>query len=148
MRLVARERRSKLERPVGELAAKLDTFHKEQSLRLAAAVNRRAAQLGLAQRIEPKAPAASPSQAEAAKIIVKRKRPGTITFDDLPESQRQGYSAAAWWGHPVAALYWCDGQRNLAEVIRLTEHELGPTDFDFVGYFRFLRERGYVEFVN
>jgi len=26
--------------------------------------------------------------------------------------------------------------------------ELGPTDFDFVGYFRFLRERGYVDFVS
>jgi hypothetical protein len=33
-------------------------------------------------------------------------------------------------------------------VIRLTEQELGPTDFDFVAYFRFLRKHGYVEFVE
>jgi len=26
--------------------------------------------------------------------------------------------------------------------------ELGPTEFDFVGYFRFLRAHGYVEFVR
>jgi len=32
------------------------------------------------------------------------------------------------------------------EVIHLTEMELGPTDFDFVGYFRFLRAHGYVDF--
>ncbi len=47
---------------------------------------------------------------------------------------------------PTTALYWCDGHRNLAEVIHLTRMELGPTNFDFVGYFRFLRKRGYVEF--
>jgi hypothetical protein len=49
---------------------------------------------------------------------------------------------------PISALYWCDGQRNLAEVIRLTRLERGPTNFDFVGYFRFLVKRGYVEFVR
>jgi hypothetical protein len=49
---------------------------------------------------------------------------------------------------PTAALYWCDGNRNLAEVIRLTQMELGPTDFDFVGYFRFLRAHGYVDFLK
>jgi hypothetical protein len=45
----------------------------------------------------------------------------------------------------IRALYWCDGKRDLAEVIRLTRHELGTVDFDFVGYFRFLASRGYVE---
>ena len=49
---------------------------------------------------------------------------------------------------PTDALYWCDGKRNLAEVIHLTQMELGPTEFDFVGYFRFLRAHGYVEFVR
>ena len=46
---------------------------------------------------------------------------------------------------PTIALYWCEGHRNLAEVIRRTRLELGPTDFDFVGYFRFLASHGYVE---
>ena len=49
---------------------------------------------------------------------------------------------------PTEALYWCDGKRNLAEVIRLTELEMGPQSFDFVGYFKFLEKHGYVEFTR
>jgi hypothetical protein len=48
----------------------------------------------------------------------------------------------------VSALYWCDGTRTLAEVIRLTELEMGPQTFNFVGYFKFLEKHGYVEFVK
>ncbi len=47
----------------------------------------------------------------------------------VPESNRAGY-------------------RPLSEVIRLTQMERGPVNFDFVGYFRFLRKHGYVEFVK
>ena len=72
----------------------------------------------------------------------------TLPLDDLPPDQRQGYPSGAWETVPTAALYWCDGHRTLAEVIRLSQMELGPTDFDFVGYFGFLRERGYVDFVS
>ena len=50
--------------------------------------------------------------------------------------------------YPTIALYWCDGHRNLAEVSRLTRLELGPTEFDFIGYFSFLKRHGYVEFVE
>ena len=39
---------------------------------------------------------------------------------------------------PLPILTWCDGKRDLAEVIRLVEFEQGPMDFDFVGYFKFL----------
>ena len=46
------------------------------------------------------------------------------------------------------ALYWCDGKRNLAQVIHLTRMELGRTDLDFVWYFRFLERHGYVEFAK
>ena len=84
----------------------------------------------------------------ASNIVVRRKRMGTITLDDLPREQREGWPAASFWGAPVSALYWCDGKRNLAEVIRLTELEMGPQNFDFLGYFRFLEKRGYVEFVR
>ena len=70
----------------------------------------------------------------------------TIPLDELSREQRENWPAASFWGVPVSALYWCDGKRNLAEVIRLTELEMGPQDFDFVGYFKFLQKRGYVEF--
>ena len=74
---------------------------------------------------------------------------GTITLDDLPRDQREGFPAASFWGVPVSALYWCDGERTLAEVIRLTELEMGlQPGFDFVGYFKFLERHGYVEFVR
>jgi hypothetical protein len=89
------------------------------------------------------------SQTEAAaKIVVKRKRFGTLPLDDLPHDRWEGYPSGAWAAVPTIALYWCDGHRNLAEVIRLTRLELGPTEFDFVGYFRFLQKNGYVEFVR
>ena len=86
-----------------------------------------------------------PREAEASKIVVKRKRFGTLPLDDLPHEKWEGYPSGAWAAIPTIALYWCDGQRNLAEASRLTRLELGPTDFDFIGYFRFLARNGYVE---
>ena len=89
-----------------------------------------------------------PQATEAARIVVKRKRFGTLPLDDLAHDQWGGYPSGAWAAVPTIALYWCDGHRNLAEVIRLTRLELGQNDFDFVGYFGFLRKHGYVEFVQ
>jgi hypothetical protein len=89
-----------------------------------------------------------PQTQDAAKIVVRRKRFGTLPLDDLPHDQWAGYPSGGWAAVPTIALYWCDGHRNLAEVARLTRLELGPTNFDFVGYFRFLRKHGYVEFVE
>jgi Peptidase family M28 len=124
--------------------ADLAAFAGQQKARLARAVRDRGASLG-AGAIQPAAPA---KNAEAERIVVRRKRLGTITLDDLPQDKREGYPAASFWGVPVSALYWCDGKRNLAEVIRLTTLEMGPQNFDFVGYFKFLERHGYVEFVQ
>jgi hypothetical protein len=66
-------------------------------------------------------------------------------LDDLPQDKREGYPSGAWALTPMTALFWCDGKRDLAEVIRLTELELGPVNFNFVGYFTFLAKHGYVE---
>jgi hypothetical protein len=90
----------------------------------------------------------NPPDSPEAHIIVRRKRMGTFTLDDLPRDQREGFPAASFWNAQVSALYWCDGKRTLAEVIRLTELEMGPQTFDFVGYFKFLERHGYVEFVR
>jgi hypothetical protein len=130
----------------------LAAFASQQRTRLEGMIRERAAALGLGS-IQPIAPSRNP---EAASIVVRRKRMGTITLDDLPRDQREGFPAASFWGVPVSALYWCDGKRNLAEVIRLTELEMGPStafgtgsqQFDFVGYFKFLERHGYVEFVK
>jgi hypothetical protein len=86
-----------------------------------------------------------PPQKPGRGMIVKRKRFGSIPLDDLNEDKREGYPSGAWATVPTIALFWCDGKRDLAEVTRLTELELGPQKFDFVGYFRFLAKHGYVE---
>ncbi|MGH9719335.1 MAG: M28 family metallopeptidase [Bryobacteraceae bacterium] len=124
--------------------ADLASVAARQKARLERAARDRGAALGAGQ-IQPIAPPRNP---EAEKIVVRRKRMGTITLDDLPREQRENYPAASFWGAPVAALYWCDGKRNLAKVIRLTELEMGAQQFDFVGYFKFLERRGYVEFTR
>jgi peptidase M28-like protein len=117
------------------LVAGLRRFGQEQAARWRASAG-----------VEPIAPRPDPQAAAAAGIIVKRKRFGTIPLDEIAPDQREGYPSGAWAATPIIALYWCDGRRNLAEVMRLTRLELGPVKFDFVGYFRFLERRGYVEF--
>ena len=87
----------------------------------------------------------SPMDEETEHLIIKRKRFGTLPLDDLAQDQWEGYPSGAWALAPTIALYWCDGRRTLAEVIRLTRLELGPTQFDFKAYFLFLQRKGYVE---
>ncbi len=85
---------------------------------------------------------------DAARLIVKRKRFGTIPLDDLPHAQWEDQPSGAWAAVPTIALYWCDGHRTLAEVEKLTRHELGDITFDFVRYFRFLNKHGYVDLIG
>jgi hypothetical protein len=142
-----RDRESKAARAAWDLAgglAGLSAFARQQMERIEQSTKERATALGLG----PITPLAPPRNLEAERIVVRRKRMGTITLDDLPREQRENYPAASFWGVPVSALYWCDGKRNLAEVIRLTELEMGPQQFDFVGYFKFLEKHGYIEFVR
>jgi len=146
-RLVPKEKREDTTKALAPLIEELRRFGDEQKERVRRAVQRRTTEVGLSTPVKP-VEAHGAQAAEAAKIVVRRKRFGTVPLDDLPPDQWQGYPSGAWAGVPTAALYWCDGHRNLAEVIRLTQMELGPTDFDFVGYFRFLRAHGYVDFLK
>ncbi len=127
-----------------EELADLAAFAEFQKSRLRRSIQARAKTLG-AGEIREAIPEQDP---EAAKIVVRRKRLGTLPLEELPEDEREGYPSAGFWGVPTSALYWCDGRRTLAEVIRLTELEMGPQSFDFVGYFKFLEKHGYVEFVS
>lgn len=124
--------------------AGLTSFAGLEKERIESAVQQRATELHLA-KIQPSAPEVNP---ETKKIVVRRKRMGTITMDDIPVDQRGGYPASSFWGPTTAALYWCDGKRNLAEVIKMTEMETGQSNFDWVGYFKFLQKHGYVDFVQ
>jgi hypothetical protein len=147
LRLVPEQRREGAAKILAPLVDGLRRFGTEQTSRVCHAIDLRALELGLNTPVKPTA-ASDPQLKEAAKIVVRRKRFGTLPLDDIPPDQREGYPSGAWEGVPTIALYWCDGHRNLAEVIQLTRMELGPSDFDFVGYFRFLRKKGYVDFVQ
>jgi hypothetical protein len=81
---------------------------------------------------------------DKGKLVVRRKRFGSLPLDDLPVDQREGYPSGAWSARLITALYWCDGKRSIDEVVRLTRIELGPDKFDWTGYFRFLAKHGYV----
>jgi hypothetical protein len=127
-----------------ELTA-LASFAAAQKVRIEGAVKERATQLHLG-TIQPMPPNFGP---EAEKIIVRRKRIGALPLDELPTDQREGFPDSGFWSPTMAALYWCDGKRNLAEIIQNTEMELGPqNNFDWVGYFKFLQRHGYVDFVQ
>jgi hypothetical protein len=130
LRLVPESRREELQRSLDPMIERLRRFRDLQFGRTAS---------------REQITAAPP---DAAKIIVKRKRFGTVPLDDLPHEQWGKFPSGAWAAIPTIALYWCDGHRNLAEVARLTQLELGRTDFDFAGYFRFLRQHNYVDFVE
>ncbi|QHS52443.1 hypothetical protein [Edaphobacter sp. 12200R-103] len=122
----------------------LASFASLQKTRIDDAVQQRATGLHLGV-IQPAVPSINP---EAEKIVVRRKRMGTLTMDNIPVNQREGYPASSFWGPTTAALYWCDGKRSLAEVVKMTELEMGQSNFDWVGYFKFLQKHGYVDFVQ
>ena len=148
LRLVSESGREKAKLSLFSLLQSLESFGLAQTERLQVAVNRRAGELGSTTPVSPVERAVDAQLATANGIVVKRKRIGTIPLDDVPVDQREGYPSAGFSGPPVTALYWCDGHRTLADVIRLTRLELGPSDFDFVGYFQFLEKHGYVDFLK
>jgi hypothetical protein len=129
-----------LEQGLTDLAA----FGRQQQARVEGRIRDRATEL----KLGTVQPFVAPRNPGADAIVVRRTRIGTITLDNLGRDQREGFPAASFWGVPVSALYWCDGKRTLADVIRLTELEMGPQTMDFVGYFKFLEKHGYVEFVK
>jgi aminopeptidase-like protein len=132
LRLVPEKDRARIQKTLAPYIAQLRAFCALESDRLR--------QAGAVAAPRPTFP--------GAEIVVKRKRFGTIPLDDLAQDQWKGFPSGAWDKRVITALYWCDGKRNLAEVVHLTQMELGPLDFDFVGYFRFLQRHGYVDFAN
>jgi hypothetical protein len=147
LRLVPESRREEAAMSLAPLIEGLRRFGEEQTSRVRHTVDHRARELGFHAPVLPIV-VPSPQMNEASRIVVRRRRFGTLPLDNIPPDQREGYPSGAWESIPITALYWCDGHRNLAEVIQLTRMELGLAHFDFVGYFRFLRKHGYVEFLR
>ncbi len=133
LRLIAQDRQQQGRQSLNPIMSELRSFRDVQLARLRSA----------GAKDDPEKP-----NAEAERIVVRRKRIGSLPMDGLPQDQWRGYPSGAWDKLVTIALYWCDGKRNLAEVSHLTKMEVGPTDFDFPGYFRFLKEHGYVDFAQ
>ncbi|HXA51947.1 MAG TPA: M28 family peptidase, partial [Candidatus Acidoferrum sp.] len=74
--------------------AGLTAFAAQQKARVERSIQERAAALGLG-AIQPVMPPRNPA---AEKIVVRRKRMGTITLDDLSREQRENWPAASFWG--------------------------------------------------
>ena len=145
LRLASEATRDKVRQQVELSLEDIARVADEQKLRVERAANDRAQALGAAVPVQPTAPPITPARREAAQIVVRRKRFGPVTLDDLPLDEREGYPGFGGNPSPLPLVLWCDGKRNLAEVIRLYELENGATDFDFVGYFRFLAKHGYID---
>jgi hypothetical protein len=148
LRLASPERRETIRASLDPALKSIQRFAGEQSERMQQAANSRAGQLKADVPVKVVAPPPDPRRAEASQIIVKRKRFGPVTLDDLPLDQREGFPGFAGDPAPLRLVYWCDGQRTAAEVIRLIELEQGPMSFDFVGYFKFLAKHGYVDILQ
>jgi hypothetical protein len=147
LRLVPESGTAAVKAALGPMLEGLRRFGDLQSGRVRSSADARARALGIETAVKPTEDR-DPQLAEASKFVVKRKRFGTLPLDDLAHDRWEGYPSGAWAAVPTLALYWCDGRRNLADVIRLTRLELGPTEFDFVGYFRFLARHGYIELMG
>jgi hypothetical protein len=145
LRLAPPDRHRKVRASLEPALDGIRRFAAGQTERLQRAADRRASELGMPTPVQAIAPPPDPSRSEASRIIVKRKRAGPITLDDLPLEQREGFPGFAGEVPVLPILGWCDGRRTLAEVIRRVELERGPMNFDFVGYFKFAARRGYVD---
>jgi hypothetical protein len=146
LRLGSPKHKRGFEQIINELISHTRRFADERCQRLQQAAHRRAFDLGVAPPSKP-VESSEPLSAEAGHLIVKRKRFGPVTLDDLPFEEREGYPGFGDNPAPLTLLYWCDGKRSIAEVARLIQLEQGPMKFDFLGYFKFLAKHGYIELV-
>ncbi len=94
----------------------------------------------------------SEEEGKAGQLVPRRLVPGVLTLCDLAKEKRGRYEEIVkgqtpMWSRALnAALFWADGERNLLEIDRLVEQELGPTEVRLVEYFEFLEGLGYIEF--
>ena len=95
-----------------------------------------------------------PWEKEAATIVPKRTKVGTLTLEGIPyEEWAEVKSSPRWWSETewaTASYFWCDGRRNLNDIKTLLELEAGVPvrDFDLIKFYTFLEKYKLVEFVK
>jgi hypothetical protein len=70
---------------------------------------------------------------------------GAPTFDEIPLADREGLHDPRWDGRSIAATYWADGRRSVAEIAALVRIEFGTPAAERVAkLFRVLQRGGLV----
>ena len=83
---------------------------------------------------------------EAQRTIPVRRFWGTPTFDGIPMDEREGLADPRWNAHAIAACFWADGRRSVAQIAALVRTEFDREMPDLLRFFRVLERGGLVEF--
>ncbi|MCZ7645747.1 MAG: M28 family peptidase [Planctomycetota bacterium] len=71
---------------------------------------------------------------------------GTPTYDGIPRPARHAVGSPTWNAHLHGALFWSDGKRTFAEVVRRANHEYGRDRTEMlVKHFRHMAEHGLIK---
>jgi hypothetical protein len=70
---------------------------------------------------------------------------GAPTFDEMPQAERQGMADPRWNSPLIAASYWANGRRSVAEIAALVRTEYDQPMADLLGFFCLLERGGLVK---
>jgi len=83
--------------------------------------------------------------AEELSTVPVRKFWGAPTFDEIAQSDRDGFADPRWNMPYVTACYQADGKRSVAEIAALVRTEFDQPMGDLLRFFRVLKRGGLVE---
>jgi len=141
--LVEKADRKRSRRVLNSLKKYLRSAAKREAKRIERAAKAAFGKLPGAKRPEP-----SEKMRFAGEVTPVRSFIGSLTFDSIPPAEREGRPSPRWDDTANSAVFWSDGRRTLAEVIRLTRLETGSGGDDLVDLFKFLEKHGLVELRN
>ncbi|GMV81869.1 MAG: hypothetical protein AMXMBFR7_30530 [Planctomycetota bacterium] len=74
---------------------------------------------------------------------------GTPTYDSVPRPARSSVPSPVWDSHLHSALFWCDGKRTFAEVVRRANFESGADGATrLLLHFKFMAEHGLIRWAE
>jgi len=88
----------------------------------------------------------SPKMTAAKKIVPVRLIFGPPSYDNLPSALKIKHRISKWSPRLLCALFWCDGKRNLYEVIQQVKHEKGVEHEALLDIFKVLEKHHYLKF--
>jgi hypothetical protein len=83
---------------------------------------------------------------KAERLVPVRIGFGLPHFERIPDCVVDRYGITIWSRRLLLALFWCDGKRTLARIIRNVKHETGIEHPVLVDIFRILEKYNYIKF--